>query len=75
MLVVAGVEGMLKAAADASLLVLGLSTRWKAEGLGSARLGILRASAVPTLLVRSGLRPGGLAPAETMTRFTWTLSA
>jgi DNA-binding SARP family transcriptional activator len=73
MLVAAGVEGMLKAAADASLLVLGLSTRWKAEGLGSARLGVLRASAVPTLLVRSGLRPGGLAPAETMTRFTWTL--
>jgi hypothetical protein len=30
---------------------------------------------VPTLLVRKGLRPGGIAPPETMTRFTWTLAA
>jgi hypothetical protein len=27
----------------------------------------------PTLLVRKGLRPGGLAPAENLTRFTWSL--
>ena len=28
----------------------------------------------PTLLVRRGLRPGGLAPRESLTRFTWTLA-
>ena len=30
---------------------------------------------VPTLFVRRGLRPSGVAPDETMTRFTWTLGA
>ena len=29
----------------------------------------------PTLLVHRGLRPGGLAPRESRTRFTWTLDA
>jgi len=28
---------------------------------------------VPLLLVRAGLRPGGLAPAHTLTRFSWSL--
>ena len=27
----------------------------------------------PALLVRKGLRPGGLAPAENLTRFTWSI--
>jgi hypothetical protein len=38
-------------------------------------LTLAREAPVPTLLVRHGLRPGGLAPAETMTRFTWTLAS
>ena len=29
---------------------------------------------VPLLLVRGGLRPGGLAPERTLTRFSWSLS-
>jgi len=29
---------------------------------------------VPTVLVRGGLRPGGLAPGETLTLFTWSLA-
>jgi DNA-binding SARP family transcriptional activator len=74
-LVPAGVEGVLEAAADASLIVIGLSERWRAEGLGEARLAVARGASCPTLLVRQGLRPGGLAPPETMTRFTWTLAA
>jgi hypothetical protein len=32
-------------------------------------------SGVPTLFVRRGLRPSGVAPQETLTRFTWTLAA
>jgi hypothetical protein len=64
---------MVQALADASALVMGLSERWRGEGVGRARLEIAAASTVPTLLVRHGLRPGGLAPPETMTRFTWTL--
>jgi DNA-binding SARP family transcriptional activator len=74
-LVRAGPVGVLEAAADASLVVLGLSERWRAEGIGEPRLIVAREAPVRTLLVRNGLRPGGLAPPETMTRFTWTLAA
>ncbi len=75
LLVAPGRAGILGAAADAGLLVFGLSDRWRQEGLGETRLAIAKAAPVPTLLVRKGLRPGGIAPPETMTRFTWTLAA
>jgi DNA-binding SARP family transcriptional activator len=68
-----GEEGMLKASRDARLLVVGLSTRWHHEGLGPARLRLAREATPPTLLVRRGLRPGGLAPPATLTRFTWSI--
>ena len=68
-----GEEGMLEASRDAGLLVVGLSTRWHREGLGPARLRLAREAAPPTLLVRRGLRPGGLAPPATLTRFTWSI--
>jgi hypothetical protein len=74
-LVRGGAEGVLEVAQAASLLLVGLSSRWQAEGLGSARLEVARSAGVPTLLVRRGLRPGGLAPQKSMTRFTWTLGA
>jgi hypothetical protein len=68
-----GEEGILEASRDAGLLVVGLSARWHREGLGPARLGLARNAIPPTLLVRRGLRPGGLAPPATLTRFTWSL--
>jgi hypothetical protein len=68
-----GEEGMLEASSDAGLLVVGLSTRWHREGLGPARLRLARDAAPPTLLVRRGLRPGGLAPPAALTRFTWSI--
>jgi hypothetical protein len=55
------------------LLVVGLSDRWRAEGLGAARMAIT--DAAPTLFVRRGLRPSGIAPRETLTRFTWSLGS
>lgn len=66
---------MLEAAADASLLVIGLSDRWRQEGLGATRLAVAQKAPVPVLIVRRGLRPGGLAPRESLTRFTWSLTA
>jgi DNA-binding SARP family transcriptional activator len=33
---------------------------------------LLDRSTIPVLLVHGGLRPGGLAPERTLTRFTWT---
>ena len=70
-----GEEGMLAASRDAGLLVVGLSTRWHREGLGAARLRLAKEAAPPTLLVRRGLRPGGLAPPAALTRFTWSIRA
>ena len=73
-LLVAPEPGALAAAADGmGLVVVGLSRRWQAEGLGPARSGLVARAAGATLLVRRGLRPGGLAPAGQETRFTWTI--
>jgi hypothetical protein len=73
-LVPAGEEGVVRAAQDARLLVVGLSDRWRTEGIGPARLSVAAAVHAPTLFVRRGLRPSGIAPQETFTRFTWTLA-
>jgi hypothetical protein len=71
----AGADGVLGAAIDGRLLVVGLSSRWRAEGIGASRVALAAAADVPTLFVRRGPRPGGLAPSETFTRFTWTLGS
>jgi DNA-binding SARP family transcriptional activator len=73
LLIPPGEEGMLEASRDAGLFVVGLSTRWHREGLGPARLRLAREAPPPTLLVRRGLRPGGLAPPTSLTRFTWSI--
>ena len=68
-----GEEGMLEASRNAGLLVVGLSTRWHHEGLGAARVRLASEATAPTLFVRRGLRPGGLAPPAALTRFTWSI--
>ena len=70
-----GEAGVLEASRDARLLVVGLSDRWRAEGLGHTRLAVALGAEVPTLFVRRGLRPSGVAPNETLTRFSWTLGS
>jgi DNA-binding SARP family transcriptional activator len=70
-----GAQELLAAAKDAGALVIGFSDRWSKEGLGEVRRAIAEAARAPTLFVRRGLRPGGLAPGETRTRFTWSLGA
>jgi Kef-type K+ transport system membrane component KefB len=67
-----GREGIVEAAQGAGLLVLGLSDRWKQEGLGPTRSEIAKAAPAPTIFVRRGLRPGALAPRGDVTRFTWS---
>jgi len=74
MLVAAGKDGVLEASKDARLLVVGLSERWRTEGIGRTRLEVAAGASAPTLFVRRGVRPGGVAPAQTLTRFTWTLT-
>jgi Kef-type K+ transport system membrane component KefB len=68
----AGRAGVVEAAASAGLLVIGLSDRWRQEGLGPTRSEIANAAPAATLFVRRGLRPGALAPRGNETRFTWS---
>jgi len=69
-----GKEGVAELAQDAGLLVLGLSERWRTEGLGATRSALVAAPPAPTVLVRRGLRPSGIAPPAALTRFTWSIA-
>ncbi len=69
-----GRRGIAAVAEGAGLLVVGLSDRWRKEGLGRARSELAAAPPAPTVFVRRGTRPGGLAPGETRTRFGWSLT-
>ena len=73
LLVPPGADGLAVAANGAAALLLGLSERWREEGLGHVRSSLVERSTAPVLIVRRGLRPGALAPRGTMTRFTWSL--
>jgi Kef-type K+ transport system membrane component KefB len=67
-----GLAGLITAVGGAGLLVIGLSERWRKEGLGVTRAEIARAAPAPILFVRRGTRPGALAPRGDVTRFTWS---
>jgi DNA-binding SARP family transcriptional activator len=68
-------EALLVAVESATLIVAGLSERWRREGIGVVRRSLVRDAAAPTLLVHRGPRPSMLAPRESRTRFTWSLQA
>jgi DNA-binding SARP family transcriptional activator len=44
------------------------------QSLDRTRVELAERTTVPLLLVRGGLRPSGLAPDQTLTRFSWSLS-
>jgi Kef-type K+ transport system membrane component KefB len=67
-----GRDALVEAASAAGLLVIGLSERWRQEGLGPTRSEVARAAPAPVLFVRRGTRPGALAPREDVTRFAWS---
>jgi hypothetical protein len=64
--------GIVAAAEGTGLLVIGLSDRWRKEGLGATRSEVAAAAPAPVIFVRRGLRPGALAPRGDVTRFTWS---
>ena len=66
---------VLAEAKGAGLLVVGLSERWREEGLGALRAEIVKNAPVPTVLVRRGVRPGVLAPKADVTRLRWSMIA
>ena len=67
-----GRGGILAATAGAGLVLVGLSERWRKEGLGDTRRAIARSAPAPIVFVRRGERPGALAPATELTRFGWS---
>ena len=67
--------GLLAAVGPATLVVQGVSPRWRHDGIGATRRAVLRGAGSPVLLVHGGPRPGGLAPRASRTRFTWSIQA
>jgi Kef-type K+ transport system membrane component KefB len=74
LVVAGGRDGIVAAAETAGLLVLGLSERWRKEGLGPTRSAIAKAAPAPVLFVRRGSRPGLFAPKENVTQFKWSMA-
>jgi DNA-binding SARP family transcriptional activator len=66
-------EALVAAVGSATVVVVGISPRWRREGIGPVRRALVDHAAPPTLLVHRGPRPGGLAPRESRTRFTWSI--
>jgi DNA-binding SARP family transcriptional activator len=67
-------DDLLGAVRDAGIVVAGVSSRFRTEGIGATRRALLDAG-VPLLFVHRGPRPGALAPTDARTRFTWTLES
>jgi DNA-binding SARP family transcriptional activator len=70
-----GPEAVIEAARDAGVTVVGLPDRWRQHGLDADRLALATRALSSVLLVRAGVRPGGLAPDQSLTRFTWTIAS
>ena len=68
-------QALVAAVEPASVVVAGLSPRWRREGIGATRCALVRSARPPVVLVHRGPRPGGLAPRETRTRFSWSIEA
>ncbi len=69
-----GAEALVEAVAEAGLVVAGLASLEERRELGSVRLSLVESAAPPVLLVREGLRPSALAPTESLTRYTWSMT-
>ena len=68
-------ESLAAASEAAAVVVMGMSPRWRREGLGLARRTLIRSGRAPILLVHRGPRPSGLAPRGSQTRFTWSIAS
>ena len=64
----AGADGVL--AQQGALIVASLPS----GGPDATRRRLLARARLPVLLVHGGLRPGGLAPDRTLTRFRWSIA-
>jgi DNA-binding SARP family transcriptional activator len=70
-----GPEDLAEETKNARVAVVGLPDDWRTRGIGQTRAELTARASAPVLLVRGGPKPGGLAPDESHTRFTWTIGA
>jgi nucleotide-binding universal stress UspA family protein len=73
LLVEATPSALVAAVEEATLVVVGVSPRWRRDGIGAVRRTLVREARPPVVLVHAGPRPGGLAPRDARTRFSWSL--
>jgi DNA-binding SARP family transcriptional activator len=66
---------LVEAVGDAKVVAIGISPRWRQEGIGDIRRELIRSETAPTLLVHRGRRPSGIVPREARTRFTWSIES
>jgi DNA-binding SARP family transcriptional activator len=72
LLAAATADALAAAVSTATLVVAGISPRWRQTGIGATRR-VLIEGTTPALIVHRGLRPGILAPRQASTRYTWSL--
>jgi DNA-binding SARP family transcriptional activator len=58
---------------DGGLVVTGIGSRWRSDGLDPVRASLVADVSPPVILVHRGPRPGVLAPRESRTRFSWSV--
>jgi hypothetical protein len=68
-------DALVAALEGATIVIEGISPRWRQDGIGATRRAVLERVQAPALLVHGGARPGGLAPDNARTRFTWSIQA
>ena len=66
---------LIAAVEPATVVVVGISTRWRSDGLGAIRRALVERAGPPAVVVHRGPRPGGLAPRAGRTRFTWSIQS
>ncbi|MEO6578669.1 MAG: cation:proton antiporter [Candidatus Limnocylindria bacterium] len=71
-LVEPGAQSILSVAEGARLLVVGLSDRWREEGLGEVRAFVARNASAPTAFVRSGGKRSFLRTTSGATQMAWS---
>ena len=68
-------DALLAEVGSATVVVVGISPRWRAQGIGAVRRALVERAGSPAILVHRGPRPGGLAPRASRTRFTWSIES
>jgi DNA-binding SARP family transcriptional activator len=66
-------DALLVVVEPASIVIAGVGSRWRTEGLDAVHAALASDARPPVVLIRRGLRPGILAPEAGGTRFTWSL--